>query len=130
MGRILRFGLLGFGACAIISLAIVALVFGLTQPVVDGGAAFFAALKDGRSDDAYAMFTDSLAQEVSQTDFRGLFDGVDVGDWTVNSRQIRNGIGSLEGSVFFDGQEYRYLLRFLNISGAWMIDAYRFEDVN
>jgi hypothetical protein len=127
MGRIVRIILFAIAACAVLTGISLFVAFGATQPVVDAGGAFFSALQEERLDDAYAMFTSALAGEVSQSDFRGLFDGVEVGEWILNSRQIRNSIGQLEGTVVIDSETYQYVLGFINSDGKWLLDSYSFK---
>lgn len=127
MGRLLRFGLLAIGACALIMFFTVGIAIFFTQPIVDAGGVFFTALQDGRVDDAYAMFSADLAEEVSQSDFRGLFDGVEVSEYVVTNREISNNIGLLGGTVLIDGENYVYELRFISSDGKWLVDAYRFN---
>jgi len=127
LGKIFLLIGLGLFACIAFVVALVVFVFGVTQPVVDAGNAYFQAIQDGRMEDAYALFAPSLQDEVSYDDLVSTFGDASLESWSVNQRSIENGIGKMSGSVTVNEDSLSYDLYFREIDGAWRITGYQFN---
>lgn len=112
----------GFLALIVFIVVLLSFVFGVTQPVVDAGNNYMQALKDGRTNDAYAMLAPEVQDAISQDNFFGAY----LESWTISQRSIRNGVGKMAGSAIIDGENYSYELYFREIDGEWRITSYQF----
>ena len=106
-----------------------ALVFSLTQPVVDGADAFMGALKDGRYEQAYARSAPSLQQELGGA--QGLAARVGAyrpQQWSWSQRHLRNSIGNVSGSATWQGGNSGTAeLELHQVNGEWRVVAFRFN---
>lgn len=127
VGKILLIIAVSLFACIAFAVAIVALVFGLTQSVVDTGNAYFQAIQDGQMQEAYAMLTPALQDEISYDDFVATFGNDTLESWFIYQRSIENGIGKMAGSTMANGERLRYELYFRKIDDEWRITGYRFD---
>ena len=92
--------------CVILSVTLFAGVFGLTQPAVDSGDKFMAALRDGNYDRAFELSTPSLQQEVGDAQaLRGALASKQPTKWSFTSRNIQNDLATLEGTTTYANNE-------------------------
>lgn len=106
---------------------VVALVFSLTRPVVTASDTFMTALKDGNFEAAYAMGTTPLQGELGSAQRLGaMFATVRPAAWSWSNRSIRNGAGTVSGSVTYTGGHQGTVIIFLLPEGDdWKISGFR-----
>jgi hypothetical protein len=114
--------------CGVLGAAIFGLVMFLTQGVATNGDAFMLAVQEDRFEDAYALFTVSLQDEVSLNDFEETFDPMTLESWNFSSRNIENNIGSVSGTAVIDGGTYVVTIGFVNAEDQWLINSYNFVE--
>jgi hypothetical protein len=88
--------------CGIGGAILFSTILNATQPVVDAGEAYLTALRDGDYSRAYDLSGPALQQEVG--DAEGLQTRLgtrQLASWSVNSRNISNNQGSLEGTTTY-----------------------------
>lgn len=88
--------------CAVIVGVVLFAVQGATQPIVDKGDAFLAAMRDNNYNQAFSLCTPALKQEVG--DAQGLESALSShqpSKWSFSSRNVENNTGSLSGSVTY-----------------------------
>jgi hypothetical protein len=112
---------------AILAGGIVALAMSLTRPVVTASDTFMTALKDGDFHAAYAMGTPELRRELGSPERLGaMFVQARPATWSWSSRRIRNGAGSVSGSVAYSSGGESDVAIFLVAEGDdWKISGFR-----
>lgn len=106
---------------------IVALVFSLTRPVVTASDGFMTALKEGNFEAAYAMATTPLQTELGGAQRIGvMFATARPVTWSWASRSIRNGAGTVSGSVTYaSGHQGTVIIFLLPEGDDWKISGFR-----
>ena len=114
----------GFAAFGLLLYFILSTALG---PLVESGDRFMTALRDGNFQQAHALATPALQRELGDPQRMGANVGrYQPGEWSWSHRQVRNGIGSLEGSVTYRGGfDGRARLELNQVDGEWRVAAYR-----
>lgn len=109
--------------CVVLFGSVIGAVFGLTQPAVDAGDKFMAALRDGDYNRAYDLSHSSLQQQVGTADdLRQALELRAPATWSFTTRNINNGIATLQGSTTFkDGASGTVDMELRQESGAWKV---------
>lgn len=128
MGRIVRIVLGLVFVCILIAAVAFGLAFFLTQGVADGAENFMKAVQEDRFEDAYALFTVALQDEVSMADFEDTFEDFEIASWSFNSRNVENNLGQVSGTASISGSSYVVVISFVNADGEWLIDGYQFTE--
>jgi len=130
MGRILKIlgGLLLL--CVVFAAIGVGLAFYLTQGVAATADSFMQAIQEDRFEDAYALMTLELQDEVDMDNFVESFDPMEIESWSFSSRNVENNLGSVSGTASIDGSAYVVNLGFVNADGEWLINAYNFVEAS
>lgn len=112
---------------AIMGGGIFALVMTLTRPVVTASDAFMTALKDGDFESAFEMGTPELRAELGNADRLGaMFAATRPVSWSWSTRRIRNGTGSVSGSVVYgSGRDGDVAIFLLPEGDNWRISGFR-----
>lgn len=102
--RVWHFIAIGVVGVGVLAGGIIALVLSLTQPVVTASDSFMTALKDGNFQAAYSMGTPDLRTELGSPERLGaMFARARPQAWSWSSRMIKNGTGTVSGTVTFSG---------------------------
>lgn len=100
-------------------------IFAATQPIVDKGDAFLAAMRDNNYNAAFNLCTPALKQEVG--DAQGLESALSShqpSKWSFSSRNIQNNTGSLSGSVTYaDSSTGTVDIVLDKVGSDWMISG-------
>lgn len=114
-------------SAAVMGGGIVMLVMSLTRPVVTASESFMTALKDGDFQSAYDMATPDLRRDLGSPERLGaMFVPHRPASWSWWSRRIRNGTGSVSGTlVYGGGQEGDVFISLLPDGDGWRIAGFR-----
>lgn len=124
MWYLIPIGCLGF--IALIA-AIFFFVFAVTRPVVDTGDAFMNAFKAGNHQAAYALATPSLQRELgSAGTLAKMTQDYRPSEWSWSQRQLKNGVGRVEGGVTFsDGRRGSARIVLEQANGQWLVSSFQ-----
>lgn len=114
--------------CAVIFAGIFGLAMFLTQGVADSSENFMKAVQEDRFEDAYALLTVALQDEVDMDTFEESFDPMEIASWSFNSRNVENNLGSVQGTASIGGSTYVVAFSLVNADGVWLIDGYQFTE--
>ncbi|MEO6457696.1 MAG: hypothetical protein ABIO92_05415 [Chloroflexia bacterium] len=109
--------------CGILFGSLFAGVMGLTQPAVDAGEKFMAALRDGNYDRAFELSTPSLQQEVGDAQMlRDALESKQPTKWSFTSRNIQNDIATLGGTTTYANNEPGQVeMELRKVGNDWMV---------
>lgn len=122
--QIIALALLG---SAILGGGIFALVLSLTGPVTTAADNFMTALKGSDYPSAFEMGTADLRQELgSPQRLGGMFEQARPATWSWSTRSMRNGTGSVTGSVTYStGSQGDVTIFLLPEGDDWKVSGFR-----
>jgi hypothetical protein len=106
-----------------------AVIFGLTAPVTDGGNAFMQDLKDGNYEAAFTLCTPELQAKLGGADqLRTKIEdnGLRPEKWSFNSQSINGSQGKVGGSVTFAGSHRQgsIEINLVKRGEQWLVDDF------
>lgn len=115
--------------CGILFGSLIAGVFGITQPAVDSGEKFMAALRDGEYDRAFELSTPTLQQELGDSDtLRDALQSKQPTAWTFTSRKIENDLATLGGTTTYANNEPgRVEMELRKVGNDWLVSFINLE---
>ncbi len=124
--------LLALGACVLLVSMGVFAGLSATKPVADVGNAFMTALKDGDYARAYGLCSTDLQSELSSPEaLQALIEegNAQPAAWKINSRNVSDDQGQLEGTVTFTGDRSGSLSIILaRADKTWKIAGFDFQE--
>ncbi|MCB9137906.1 MAG: hypothetical protein H6642_06125 [Caldilineaceae bacterium] len=111
--------------------SLVLISFTATRPIAELSRNFLTALSEENYAAAFRMMTESRQAELGSAENlqQGITaNGVRPDSWTLSSRRIENGVGSIDGDVdFADGRAGTVRFRLLREDNRWKVDAFALE---
>ena len=122
---------IGVLACVGFIVAIIAIVFVFTQGAVNTANDFLGAMRDERYEDAVALMTIDLQDELgSASDFRVFINENNARpvEWSISSRERTNDVADLSGTVTLAGGNQRRLeLTLVKENAGWRVARFFFN---
>ena len=115
--------------CVAAFLAFGSFILGATQPAVDAGDNFMAALRDGNYDRAFELSTPALQEEVGDAQaLRDALERKQPTKWSFTSRNIQNDLATLGGTATYANNESGQVeMELRKVGNDWLVSFINLE---